>query len=662
MTSTADLGVSVRSTCIDEGTELGCADVSFAGGTENLTVIVNGGDELFIIVQGWNAGAASDYTLNVATAVLQCGDGVVDPGEECDDGGNAPGDGCDENCLIELNVCGNTLLEPTNNEECDDGNTDPGDGCDANCLIEYGFSCVDPTLAVEGDNPGDLTGAPNTLEATCTAGGFGGPEQVFTYTTTGTAADTVQLDLGLTTDADLGVSVRTDCADINSEVGCADEDLTPGLQETLSLALPGSTDVVIVVQGYSAADEGAFTLNIASNIIVCGDGTVDTGEECDDGGNAPGDGCDENCLIELNVCGNGLVEPANNEEECDDGNTDPGDGCDANCLIEYGFSCVDPTLAVEGDNPGDLTGAPNTLEATCTAGGFGGPDAVFSYTVPGTAADSYQIDLDLAGDQDLGVSVRTDCADFGTEIDCADVGFLPGPQESTSFSAAGGTALAIIVQGYATDDTGPFVLTLGVDQIVCGDGNIDLGEECDDGGNAPGDGCDENCLIELNVCGNGLVEPANNEEECDDGNTVDNDFCDNNCRTVSPTFDLQLQSTPGLAFGQDPVTIQDVINNATVCDISLLSVDVAIAHTWRGDVVINLTSPAGTDLLLKAFDGDDNVADVVGNYPVTLTPVDDLAVLAGEIAVGDWTLTVSDTYPELDNGALDSWGLNIVCD
>ena len=31
-----------------------------------------------------------------------CGDGVLDPGEECDDGNNDDGDGCDADCTTEV--------------------------------------------------------------------------------------------------------------------------------------------------------------------------------------------------------------------------------------------------------------------------------------------------------------------------------------------------------------------------------------------------------------------------------------------------------------------------------------------------------------------------------------------------------------------------------
>jgi cysteine-rich repeat protein len=62
----------------------------------------------------------------------------------------------------------------------------------------------------------------------------------------------------------------------------------------------------------------------------CGDGNLNTGEQCDDGNNIPGDGCDAFCQIEP-YCGDGNL---NTGEQCDDGNNIPGDGCDAFCQIE----------------------------------------------------------------------------------------------------------------------------------------------------------------------------------------------------------------------------------------------------------------------------------------------------------------------------------------
>lgn len=67
---------------------------------------------------------------------------------------------------------------------------------------------------------------------------------------------------------------------------------------------------------------------------VCGNGILESGEQCDDGNTISGDGCSATCDIEhpaAQECGNGILEEG---EECDDGNTINGDGCDSACQIE----------------------------------------------------------------------------------------------------------------------------------------------------------------------------------------------------------------------------------------------------------------------------------------------------------------------------------------
>jgi cysteine-rich repeat protein len=61
---------------------------------------------------------------------------------------------------------------------------------------------------------------------------------------------------------------------------------------------------------------------------------------------------------------------------------------------------------------------------------------------------------------------------------------------------------------------------------TCGDGYLQEGvEECDDGNTIPGDGCDESCAFEYD-CGDGIVDPG---EECDDNNSSNGDDCLNSC-------------------------------------------------------------------------------------------------------------------------------------
>jgi subtilisin-like proprotein convertase family protein len=95
--------------------------------------------------------------------------------------------------------------------------------------------------------------------------------------------------------------------------------------------------------------------------------------------------------------------------------------------------------------------------------------------------------------------------------------------------------------------------------------------------------------------------------------------------------------------------------------VSYLTVDVDISHAYRGDVRLTLTSPDGTEVVLKesAFDGDD---DIIGNYPNTLSPEGDLSDFAGETGDGTWSLEVDDTYPSLDDGTFNSFTLNLWCD
>lgn len=69
---------------------------------------------------------------------------------------------------------------------------------------------------------------------------------------------------------------------------------------------------------------------------------------------------------------------------------------------------------------------------------------------------------------------------------------------------------------------------------VCGDGNQEGSETCEDGNTLPFDGCSDICQAEpkctdagcTGTCGDGLVL---NDEQCDDGNNLDGDGCSATC-------------------------------------------------------------------------------------------------------------------------------------
>jgi cysteine-rich repeat protein len=88
---------------------------------------------------------------------------------------------------------------------------------------------------------------------------------------------------------------------------------------------------------------------------VCGDGSLDANEACDDGNQVNGDGCDLNCTA--TACGNGVVSPG---EDCDDGNTVGGDSCPSTCRNGE-LSCDD---CVDNDGNGLVDAADPACEPT----------------------------------------------------------------------------------------------------------------------------------------------------------------------------------------------------------------------------------------------------------------------------------------------------------
>nr|MBA2540764.1 VCBS repeat-containing protein [Deltaproteobacteria bacterium] len=80
--------------------------------------------------------------------------------------------------------------------------------------------------------------------------------------------------------------------------------------------------------------------------------------------------------------------------------------------------------------------------------------------------------------------------------------------------------------GFVCDDLDLVCRTPGGD---CGDGVRNVGERCDDGNQAAGDGCHPECGG-IEECGDSLVDPA---EACDDGNGTEGDGCDTNCTATA---------------------------------------------------------------------------------------------------------------------------------
>jgi choice-of-anchor A domain-containing protein len=215
------------------------------------------------------------------------------------------------------------------------------------------------------------------------------------------------------------------------------------------------------------------------------------------------------------------------------------------------------TFVIAGDVDGD--GDPgNTGVALAGLGGTDTPDFA------GTESFGFPVDKDQDGTVDaiLGVSASSDISTFGTYSFVGSV-FAPGLGFGAPLPANTGTLFAnpsalapdleftlpnlqSLPTSSGTDLSADFDAVMfmgsfsdagigedylpGVGQFVtiplreCGDGFVEVDEQCDDGNTDDFDGCSSTCEIE--VCGDGIVQPG---EACDDGNSSNTDGCTNAC-------------------------------------------------------------------------------------------------------------------------------------
>ncbi|KKO46462.1 peptidase S8 [Arsukibacterium ikkense] len=114
--------------------------------------------------------------------------------------------------------------------------------------------------------------------------------------------------------------------------------------------------------------------------------------------------------------------------------------------------------------------------------------------------------------------------------------------------------------------------------------------------------------------------------------------------------DFSYENTTPIAIPDNtPPGINSVINVPNAGTVFSTEVGVNITHTWRGDLIVKLRSPEGTEHTLHNRTGG-SADDLIESWTV--------ATFNGEAMQGDWTLNVSDNAG-LDVGILNSWNLTI---
>jgi cysteine-rich repeat protein len=360
---------------------------------------------------------------------------------------------------------------------------------------------------------------------------------------------------------------------------------------------------------------------------ACGDGNPDPGEQCDDGNTVSCDGCSASCQLE--TCGNGRVECA---EECDAGplNGQPGSGCDAqcnvvplpgglllfsggetrnSCMAEWqirlsngqvsgGFplrtqSCIDGDPGCDDDGKTDGSCAFNVAVCAdeldprlpnCN------PTQVASISIikpnPLTASqaiDKANAETLASAIEPLGLTVKAGTTVLvpGTPItqrnDCTAAFHITVPHPA---GLAGSKTLNLGAHDGlgARMTSNQVTLTCTPNTAVCGNGKVELGEQCDDGNHVACDGCAPTCRLER--CGDGIAECG---EECDDGatNGTPGSKCTTSCTEVVPTlripgggskradclFETSVDmQTPTLKGDGTPSNKQVCVDNDPTCD------------------------------------------------------------------------------------------------
>jgi len=406
-------------------------------------------------------------------------------------------------CKTNENICGNGKKE--GKEQCDDGNRYDYDGCTSSCKVEL---CTLEQVQDQGcstERKQGIFGIGESYECSCP---IPEPEAVCGN---GVKEIGEQCDKGVL-NSDTGI-----CTTSCESAVCGDGFVWAG-KEQCDDGNDINTDSCLKIEGQC-------------NLAVCGDGFLYEGQEqCDDGNFLNYDGCSNVCSVEPEaVCGNGVTEVG---EQCDDGNTNNGDSCNAEC----GVICPMPICqeeALEGCSYVDNNKFGNNGCSLYPCGVL-----QCETEICGNGKDNDGDGLIDSEDPDClensGCASSDDCLE-GERCEFIDNAGVCVPAENE-----------ICDDGKDNDGDGLIDLDDSdckvIKEVVCGNGIVEEGEQCDDSNLIAGDGCSATCIVEEaeeGRCGDGICS----SEELLLG------ICLEDCDVVCPDVENPVCGKDGNTYG-----------------------------------------------------------------------------------------------------------------
>lgn len=192
--------------------------------------------------------------------------------------------------------------------------------------------------------------------------------------------------------------------------------------------------------------------------------------------------------LPLPVCGDGKRGEIN--EVCDDGNTEDGDGCSSDCqIVDVDYLCANAaTLALGASTSGDTSIGIDGMASSCQS--LEARADLYEVTPPGPG----RLRLHLTSDSAQSISLRTTCADVGSELGCeSDPGPPTDEELIVQITDTNPATLTAMVSAMNVVEEGPYTLAAEFVPEDCGDGIIAGREVCDDKNTSSNDGCSGDC-------------------------------------------------------------------------------------------------------------------------------------------------------------------------